>query len=141
VCNEISERGKIREVEEQESGGRAMNSEKTSQGWRGKSEEIISGMTEWRQQHAKATFREIEEELDRRLSELRARMLADIAVASARSSWEAGEPPPVCEKCGARLERKGKKKRKLQTRGGQEVEIEREYGVCPECGQGIFPPG
>jgi hypothetical protein len=40
-----------------------------------------------------------------------------------------------------KLEGKGKKKRKLQTRGGQEVELEREYGVCPKCGQGIFPPG
>ena len=29
--------------------------------WRGMSEEILVGMTEWRQQHAKATFREIEE--------------------------------------------------------------------------------
>jgi hypothetical protein len=31
------------------------------------SEEVISGITEWRQQHPKATFREIEEEVDKRL--------------------------------------------------------------------------
>jgi hypothetical protein len=38
-----------------------------------------------------------------------------------------------------KLESKGKKKRKLKTRGWQEVELVREYGVCPQCGRGIFP--
>jgi YgiT-type zinc finger domain-containing protein len=109
--------------------------------WRGISEEIIVGMTEWRQQNPKATFRAIEEELDRRLAELRVRMLADLAVGSANAEWENGGKRPVCPNCGAELEAKGKKGRKLQTRGGREVEIEREYGICPKCGQGIFPPG
>lgn len=109
--------------------------------WRGISEEIIVGMTEWRQQNPKATFRMIEEELDRRLAELRVRMLADLAVSSANASWERGTGGPVCPNCGAELQPNGKKERKLQTRGGREVEIEREYGVCPKCGQGIFPPG
>ena len=109
--------------------------------WRGISEEIIVGMTEWREQNAKATFRAIEEELDRRLAELRVRMLADLAVASASTEWETGEKAPVCPDCGAKLEGRGKKERELQTRGGKEVKLEREYGVCPQCGQGIFPPG
>jgi RNA polymerase-binding transcription factor DksA len=39
------------------------------------------------------------------------------------------------------LQVKGKKKRELQTRGGVSVKLEREYGICPQCGQGIFPPG
>jgi hypothetical protein len=41
--------------------------------WRGISEEIIVGMTEWREQNPKATFGAIEDELDRRLAELRVR--------------------------------------------------------------------
>jgi YgiT-type zinc finger domain-containing protein len=119
-----------------------MNSEDMQKRWSGMSEEIISGMTEWRQQNPKATFREIEAEVDRRLSVLRARMLSDAAVVNSiqeekgDTSWDA-----VCPQCGSKLGKKGKKKRRLQTRGGQEVEIEREYGVCPVCGQGIFPPG
>jgi len=118
-----------------------MKIEEKGNGWRGISEEIIVGMTEWRQQNPKATFRVIEEELDRRLALLRVRMLADLAVASASAEWETGQKAPVCPKCGAELEANGKKGRKLQTRGGREVELEREYGVCPQCGQGIFPPG
>jgi YgiT-type zinc finger domain-containing protein len=118
-----------------------MRNEEPDKGWRGISEEIIVGMIEWRQQNSKATFQAIEEELDRRLARLRARMLADIAINSASAEWETGSEAPLCPNCGGALQRNGKKKRKLQTRGGREVEIEREYGVCPKCGQGIFPPG
>ena len=118
-----------------------MNGDEMIKRWHIMSEEVISGMTEWRQQHPKATFREIEEEVDKRLAALRARMMTDVAVQSAQTEWEEGERAAVCPSCGAELVKKGKKKRKLQTRGGQEVELEREYGVCPRCGQGIFPPG
>jgi YgiT-type zinc finger domain-containing protein len=109
--------------------------------WSGLSEEIISGVAEWRQQHLKASFREIEAEVDKRLSVLRARMLSDAAISSAQTKWGGGRQGAFCPTCGARLEQNGKKKRRLQTRGGQEIELEREYGVCPKCGQGIFPPG
>ena len=115
-----------------------MNGEDMRNNWKGLSEEILSGMAEWREQHPKATFQEIEAEVDQRLGDLRARMLADAALRSAQTEWE-GEV--VCPQCGAKLEGKGKKKRTLETRGGQRVELEREYGVCPRCGQGIFPPG
>ena len=118
-----------------------MNAEGMRKRWNGLSEEIISGMAEWRQQHPTATFREIEAEVDKRLSVLRARMLSDAAMGSAFAEWARGSREANCPICGARLEQKGKKKRKLQTRGGQEVELEREYGVCPKCGQEIFPPG
>jgi predicted RNA-binding Zn-ribbon protein involved in translation (DUF1610 family) len=118
-----------------------MNREKTQKEWRGLSEEVITGMTEWREQHSRATLREIEEEIDKRLSVMRARMISDAAMNSASTDWQAGEKAAVCPKCGVALIKKGKKKRKLQTRGGREIELEREYGVCPECGQGIFPPG
>jgi YgiT-type zinc finger domain-containing protein len=118
-----------------------MNGDEMRKGWHVMSEEMISGMAEWRQGHPKATFREIEAEVDQRLSVLRARMLSDAAIQSAQAEWEEGSRAAVCPHCGAGLVKKGKKKRKLQTRGGQEVELEREYGFCPQCGQGIFPPG
>lgn len=117
-----------------------MNGEETKKKWSEMSDDIITGMMEWRIQHPKATFREIEAEIDQRLSELRARMLTDAAMRSASTEWSA-EERPSCPNCGTELIRKGKKKRKMQTRGGREVELEREYGECPKCGQGIFPPG
>ena len=54
--------------------GGSMNGEEMRKGWNGLSEEILSGMAEWREQHPKATFREIESEVDKRLAGLRARM-------------------------------------------------------------------
>ena len=118
-----------------------MNEEKMRKSWSGQSEEIISEIAEWRQEHPKATFREMEAEVDRRLSVLRAKMLGETAVSSVQSEWAEGSREVVCPECGRPLERKGKKKRKLQTQGGQEVELEREYGVCPACRRGFFPSG
>jgi len=117
-----------------------MKHKELEQGWGGMSEEIMSGVAEWRGQHPKATMREIEGEIDKRLSELRARMITDTANASASASWEAAEGV-VCPECGAKLIKKGKKKRILLTREGRQIELERDYGVCLACGQGIFPPG
>jgi YgiT-type zinc finger domain-containing protein len=118
-----------------------MKKDELHQSWSGMSEDILTGMLEWRLQHPKATFREIEAEVDQRLAVLRAKMIADAALACAQTEWEPGSPEGICPECGKPLEKKGKKKRRLQTRGGQEVELKREYGVCPACGQGIFPPG
>ena len=117
-----------------------MKKEKAEEKWRKLSEEVIAGTSEWRRKHPRATMREIEEEIDKRLSEMRARMITDTALNSRSAEWEAGEKEAVCPKCGGELLKKGKKKRKLETREGQEIELEREYGICLKCGHGIFPP-
>jgi YgiT-type zinc finger domain-containing protein len=109
-------------------------------GWSGLSEEILEAVAQWRGEHPKASLREIEGEIDRRLSALRAKMISDTANASASAEWEAADGV-VCPECGAKLVKKGKKKRVLLTRDGRKIELVRDYGVCVACGQGIFPPG
>ena len=116
-----------------------MKKEEPEKQWRKLSEEVIEGTSAWRKKHPKATMREIEEEIDKRMSEMRARMITDTALNSVSTEWKAGENAAVCPTCGVALKQKGKKKRKLETREGREIELEREYGVCPKCGQGIFP--
>jgi YgiT-type zinc finger domain-containing protein len=118
-----------------------MKGDELQANWNRLSEEIMQGIAEWRKQHPQATFREIEAEIDKRLSELRAKMISDTAMASVRAGWKTSSREVVCPQCGERLEKKGRKKRKLETQGGRTVELIREYGVCPKCGQGIFPPG
>lgn len=118
-----------------------MNKEEMAEKWRSLSEEMIEGIGEWRKEKPKASLREIEEEVDRRLSKVRAQMIMDTAVQSDSTDWRGQTRGAVCPKCGEELKRKGKKKRKLETQGGQTIELEREYGVCPKCGVGIFPPG
>ena len=99
--------------------------------WRGESEEIISGVAEWREQNPTATLREIEAEVDKRLAELRVRMIADAAMASKSAEWEKGEQAGKCPVCGAELEKKGKKKREMQPLVDDDVHHGVEEGdVC-----------
>ena len=44
-----------------------------------------------------------------------------------------------CPECGQRMRYKGRKKRDLVAETG-EVQIERAYYYCPNCGKGFFPP-
>lgn len=109
--------------------------------WRQLSEEVITGMKEWRLQHPRATLTEIESALDERLAYVRARMLQDVALASQAAQWtNNSQPPPKCTQCGAQLASSGTRKRRLHTQGRQEITLERSYGICPACGSGIFPP-
>ena len=71
--------------------------------WHEEAEAVISGMKEWRLQHPKATFRELEQALDARLGKMRVRLLRDAALASAATdlaSAETGERLR-CPQCGA----------------------------------------
>lgn len=103
---------------------------------------ILTGMKEWREHHPHATLHEIEQEMDERLNQLRAGMLEELINMSPQADWSrvAPETRPRCEKCGALLVRRGKQSRWLQTSGGEQIELQRSYGTCPECGQGLFPP-
>jgi ribosomal protein S27AE len=109
--------------------------------WQEVSAEVTAGMAEWRRQHPRATLREIEQELDKRLAPLRARMLEDTALLSEKREWDEGEAgEPTCPECGLALKGRTREERQLQTQGEEIIRLERQYGVCPKCGQGFFPP-
>jgi hypothetical protein len=117
--------------------------EAMEQRWRELSEEVLSGMKEWRLAHPKATFREIEEAVHERMSRLEAQMLQETALASGTTDWAEApaQEQPTCPNCGTPLQARGKRKRGLQGPGGQEILLNRSYGTCPGCGIGVFPPG
>ena len=50
--------------------------------WEKLAREVVSGMKEWRIQHPRAPWKELEEALDQRLNRMRARLLEDMALAS-----------------------------------------------------------
>lgn len=110
--------------------------------WHQLTQEIMTGMREWRLQHPKATLREIETELDARMNSMRARMLEALALHRTAAAWEEspGGQQPRCPPCGERLQDRGSHARTLLTHGGQEVTLPRSYGVCPACQSGLFPP-
>ena len=115
--------------------------EETEARWRQLSEEVMTGMKEWRLAHPRATFKEIEAALDERLAKVRARMLQDAALASAAADLKgAGERPP-CPRCGGPLEHQEVATRRLVTNYDHTIELTRSYALCPACGTRVFPPG
>jgi DNA-directed RNA polymerase subunit RPC12/RpoP len=110
--------------------------------WHQEAEAVLSGMKEWRLQHPKATFREIEAAVDEQLSGLRARLLQDLALASRAADLQdkqLGEQPR-CPECGRVLESQGQHERTVLTHGGRAVHLRRDYARCPACRVGLFPP-
>jgi hypothetical protein len=72
-----------------------MEKEKLKEKWQGMSADMIVGMSDWREKHPRATLREIESEIDKRLTEMRARMIADTIMnsPSAKSSANGSRYP------------------------------------------------
>ena len=108
--------------------------------WEDQGAEIFAAVAHWRAAHPKATLAEIEHAVDEQMYRLRARMIEQAAQASAAAESDASQGR-VCEQCGQPLQARGRAKRRWQTHGGQEVEVERTYVSCPQCGGGFFSPG
>jgi hypothetical protein len=103
----------------------------------------LGALRAWREAHPSATFAQIEDAVDAELDAARARVLAELALAS-RAADLSGQPEADrarCPGCGARLAPQGKKGRTVLTRGGRGVRLERDHARCPSCGAGLFPPG
>jgi predicted RNA-binding Zn-ribbon protein involved in translation (DUF1610 family) len=99
-------------------------------------------MTQWRKEHPKATWQEIEAAVDERINQVRAQLIQDIVQMSESEDWSqklAGERPS-CASCGEPLSARGQQTRWIQTNGGEAVKLRRTYGTCPACGGGFFPP-
>lgn len=104
-------------------------------------ERALEGAGSWRQEHPRATFREIEEEVETRLGQVRQGLVESLAhesVSSDLTNGGAGERPR-CE-CAGTLEARGQQTREVITLRGDRVRLERSYAVCGTCGAGVFPP-
>jgi predicted RNA-binding Zn-ribbon protein involved in translation (DUF1610 family) len=104
---------------------------------------VLTGFREWRVQHPRATLQEIEAALDARWARVRARVVADAAMASAARDLRE-EPPgtrPVCPDCGGRLVLSGHEERVLTTTYEQAIALDRSAALCTACGRRVFPPG
>ena len=115
--------------------------------WESLAAEVLVGIKDWRTQHPRATFTEIEQELDRELSRLRTRLLEDVALASAAtegaraSGGGSGGTGVACPTCGGALVARGQATRAVTVTHDRTVTLPRQYAVCSTCGAGVFPPG
>lgn len=101
------------------------------------------GLTQWRKEHPKATWAEIETAIDEQMQQVRAQLIEDVVQMGESEKWSElpEEERPKCARCGKPLVARGKQTRSLQTNGGEAVKLTRTYGTCPACGVGLFPPG
>jgi hypothetical protein len=103
----------------------------------------VLGMTQWRKEHPKATWQEIEAAVDERMNQLRAQLIQDVVHMGHSEEWsqKPQEERPKCATCGQSLSVRGEQSRWIQTSGGEAIKLTRTYGTCPPCGAGFFPPG
>lgn len=105
---------------------------------------ISRELAAWRQGHPRATLAEIEAAVAEAVGRLQARYLQDLAHASAARDLTATRPEerPRCATCGTALQARGRQDREVLTaRQPTPLRLSRDYGVCPTCGVGLFPPG
>ncbi len=111
--------------------------------WHVLANEVMRGLKDWRVQHPTATLREIEQVLDARLGQMRARLMNDIALASTAADVTTAQEQdrPRCPTCAGPLQARGQQQRTLTTQHDQPVPLRRTYTYCPTCQVGLFPPG
>jgi NADH pyrophosphatase NudC (nudix superfamily) len=117
-----------------------MNGEEMSQQWQQSSQHASQAIAYWRAAHPEATLAEIEAAVDEQMNRLRARMIEEVAQASSLEQAGAGDQARKCPHCGERMQARGKHQRRLQTQGGQQVRLTRQYVSCSACGYSFFPP-
>jgi hypothetical protein len=101
------------------------------------------GINQWRKEHPKATWAEIEAAIDEQMNQVRAQLIQDSVQMGESEEWsqKPEDERPRCATCGKPLWARGEQTRWIQTNGGEAIKLTRTYGTCPVCGVGFFPPG
>ncbi len=96
------------------------------------------GISQWRKEHPKATWAEIEAAIDEQINQVRAQLIEDVVQMGESDQWSElpEEERPKCATCGKPLWARGKQTRYLQTTGGEAVELTRMYRAGSACGMG-----
>lgn len=100
-----------------------------------KAEGMYERVREWREEHPEAKFDEIARIAGEERKRLMGGLLSELAM-----GYKYVDAPEFCRECGGKLEVKGEKKRGILHREGEAI-IQREHYYCPNCEDGIFPPG
>ena len=110
--------------------------------WHDSFREASEEVSQWRKQHPKATFSEIENSVDEELAKIRDDMIQDLIKESELQNFKtlSQEKRPKCPVCGKMLASNGQQRRDLITSHEQVIEIKRSKGYCKTCRVSYFPP-
>jgi YgiT-type zinc finger domain-containing protein len=99
--------------------------------------ELAERMRQWRQANRQATLTEIEQTVEAELAQLRRQLVEAMVHETAEGDSEV----PHCPVCGQAMVKNGRRKRKLHSKEGQTIQLERQQWRCLACGTTLFPPG
>ncbi len=100
-------------------------------------DKLTRKMRQWRQANPKATLTEIEEAVETELAHLRKQLVEEV-VDEKRSELQ---KKPDCPQCGQKMVKNGRRQRKLKSKEGQTIQLDRQQWRCLSCGATLFPPG
>src|SRR5260221_5142987 len=87
----------------------------------------VLGMTQWRKEHPKATWAEIEAAVDERINQLRAQLIQEEVQMGETEEWSQRqeEERPRCATCGHPLSARGEQTRFILTNRGAAAKLTR----------------
>jgi transposase-like protein len=94
-------------------------------------------MRQWRQANPKATLTEIGEAVEAELAQVRKQLVEEMVQEKAAALPE----EPECPQCGRKMVKNGRRRRKLKSKEGQTIQLDRQQWRCLSCGATLFPPG
>ncbi len=100
-------------------------------------EKSIDELLDWEERNEKPNLTQIEDIVLKVRKDMGEEMTEEVLC---RLSSKTPVPGPACPKCGKEMRLKGEYPKRIQSRLG-EAEFERSYYFCPECDEGLFPPG
>ena len=99
--------------------------------------ELTRKMRQWQRTNPKATLTEIEEAVEAELAQLRTQLVEEMVQEKAIGLQE----KPECPQCGQKMVKNGRRQRKLKSKEGKTIDLERQQWRCLPCGATLFPPG
>jgi hypothetical protein len=115
------------------------NMKSNKQTWQEQFASTEAKLRGWQEKKGVVTLTEIEEAVDRELSQLRRQLIGELA-----ERVEGGaevKKETLCPVCHKPMQSNGKKKRRLRTKDDEVIELKREQQRCLSCGMTLFPPG
>lgn len=100
-------------------------------------DELTSKMRQWRQANPTATLTEIEEAVEAELAHLRKQIVEEMVQEKVTELPE----KPDCPQCGGKMAKNGRRQRKLKSKEGQTIQLNRQQWRCLSCRATLFPPG
>ena len=117
-----------------------MNSEAEKAAFLCEAEAMFEELRAWREGHPRRKRHRSFDEIANQVTPQRRKLMGVLLKQLAVQHGDGRYAKATCPTCGEEMKASGQGGRQVAHAEG-EVELERAYHHCPECGRGLFPPG